>query len=283
MDDPRIERINSDRWIGFSRSKIVERRLLDLMATPRQSRMPGLVVYGASGMGKTMIARKFAADFPSVYDPHGGTIRAPLLLLQAPPAPDERRFYLHILTAIGAPLTRHRTIGELEVRTMSFLKDLGTRMIVIDEVHNLLAGSFREQRRFLNALRFMTNELEASLACFGVNEAIDAIRGDTQLARRLDEHHLPNWEDDVEFSQLVLTLIKAMELRQPSVLELRSLRHILAVTGGVTSRVFTMVKALAIEAIETGTEKITDEAVGEWRPTWLRRTWIEAAHYEPEF
>lgn len=69
MNDSRIKRINSDRWIGFSRSKIVECRLLDLMATPRQSRMPDLVVYGASGMGKTMIARKFAADFPSVYDP----------------------------------------------------------------------------------------------------------------------------------------------------------------------------------------------------------------------
>ena len=149
---------------------------------------------------------------------------------------------------------------------MSFLKDLGTRMIVIDEVHNLLAGSFREQRRFLNALRFMTNELEASLVCFGVNEAIDAIRGDTQLARRLDEHHLPSWEDDVEFSQLILTLIKAMELRQPSVLTLQSLRHILSVTGGVTSRIFTMIKALAIDAIETGTEKITDCVFRSIRP-----------------
>ncbi|WP_084713926.1 TniB family NTP-binding protein [Thioclava pacifica] len=41
-------------------------------------------------------------------------------------------------------------------------------MIMIDEVHNLLAGTHREQRRFLNVLRYLSNELEASLVCFWV-------------------------------------------------------------------------------------------------------------------
>jgi hypothetical protein len=40
-------------------------------------------------------------------------------------------------------------------------------MIMIDEVHNLLAGTHREQRRFLNVLRYLSNELEASLVCLG--------------------------------------------------------------------------------------------------------------------
>ena len=84
---------------------------------------------------------------------------------------------------------------------------------------------------------------------FGVNEALDAIRGDDQLARRLDEHFLPLWEDDVEFSRLIQTLISAMELKRASGLRINSLRTILNVTGGVTSRVFTMIKALAIDAI----------------------------------
>lgn len=67
---------------------------------------------------------------------------------------------------------------------------------MIDEVHNLLAGSYREQRRFLNMLRFLANDLRASLVVFGVNEALEAVRGDDQLARRLDGHYLPLWEDD---------------------------------------------------------------------------------------
>lgn len=36
-------------------------------------------------------------------------------------------------------------------------------LIMIDEVHNLLAGTHHELRRFLNVLRYLSNELEASL------------------------------------------------------------------------------------------------------------------------
>ena len=118
---------------------------------------------------------------------------------------------------------------------------------------------------------------------FGVNEALDAIRGDDQLARRLDEHFLPLWEDDVEFSRLIQTLISAMELKRASGLRINSLRTVLNVTGGVTSRVFTMIKALAIDAIETGEERITDEAVQAWQPMWVKHSWSVRHHPVADF
>jgi hypothetical protein len=103
------------------------------------------------------------------------------------------------------------------VRVVALLRDLGLRMIMIDEVHNLLAGTHREQRRFLNVLRYLSNELEVSLVCLGVSEAVDAIRGDIQLARRLDEHHLPNWEKrakvgDAQFRLLVKAAISSSDI-----------------------------------------------------------------------
>jgi len=174
-------------------------------------------------------------------------------------------------------------VAELEVRALSHLRDMDLKMIMIDEVHNLLAGSFRDQRRFLNMLRFLTNDLRASLVVFGVNEAVDAIRGDDQLDRRLDEHFLPLWEDDVEFSSLIQTLIADMHLAGNSGLNVQSLRTILAVTGGITSRVFTMIKALAIDAIETGEERITDEAVQTWQPIWVKHSWNLRHQPQPAF
>ena len=272
--DDRISLIQSDIWIGFPRAEQVLDRLQNLIEAPRQTRMPGLLVHGASGIGKTMIARNLSRRYAPEYDPMAGVTHTPLLLLQAPPAPDERRFYLHILAAVGAPATaiavRSQNVASLEVRVIALLRDLGLRMIMIDEVHNLLAGTHREQRRFLNVLRYLSNELEVSLVCFGVSEAVDAIRGDVQLARRLDEHHLPNWRDDSEFSNMIQTLIAAMPLEQKSNLKVKSLRQILALTGGVTSRVFSLVKDLAIDAIRTGEECITDEAVANWSPLWSR-------------
>lgn len=272
--DDRISLIQSDIWIGFPRAEQVLDRLQSLIEAPRQTRMPGLLVHGASGIGKTMIARNLSRRYAPEYDPMAGVTHTPLLLLQAPPAPDERRFYLHILAAVGAPATaiavRSQNVASLEVRVIALLRDLGLRMIMIDEVHNLLAGTHREQRRFLNVLRYLSNELEVSLVCFGVSEAVDAIRGDVQLARRLDEHHLPNWRDDSEFSNMIQTLIAAMPLEKKSNLKVKSLRQILALTGGITSRVFSLVKDLAIDAIRSGEECITDEAVANWSPLWSR-------------
>ncbi|EDQ02937.1 hypothetical protein OIHEL45_17081 [Sulfitobacter indolifex HEL-45] len=34
-----------------------------------------------------------------------------------------------------------------------------------------------------------------------------------------------------------------------------------------------MIKALAIEAIETGKERITDEAVQAWQLVWAKHSW----------
>jgi hypothetical protein len=54
--DERIDRIRGDHWIAFDRATIVLNRLTSLMEMPQQSRMSGLMVYGSSGIGKTMIA-----------------------------------------------------------------------------------------------------------------------------------------------------------------------------------------------------------------------------------
>lgn len=44
----------------------------------------------------------------------------------------------------------------------------------------------------------------------------------------------------------------------------KSLRRILQITDGITANVFQMLGSLAIEAIESGAERITDSAVEAW-------------------
>ena len=86
-EDGRIALIQSDIWIGFPRAEQVLDRLQGMIEAPRQTRMPGLLVHGASGIGKTMIARNLSRKYAPEYDPVSGITRTPLLLLQAPPAP----------------------------------------------------------------------------------------------------------------------------------------------------------------------------------------------------
>jgi hypothetical protein len=72
----------------------------------------------------------------------------------------------------------------MERGAINTLRDIGVQILVLDEIHNILARSWREQRIVLNTLRFLSNELKLSLVCFGIMEARDAINGDVQLARR---------------------------------------------------------------------------------------------------
>jgi len=44
------------------------------------------------------------------------------------------------------------------------------------------------------------------------------------------------------------------------------LRRILQVTEGLTALVFRLLKEIAIEAIQTGRERVTDDALERWKP-----------------
>jgi len=137
---------------------------------------------------------------------------------------------------------------------------------VIDEVHNILCGSHRDQRVVLSTLRFLSNEMKMSLVCFGVTEAREAIHGDAQLARRFEAFSLPRWSTNEEFEDLVRAVLRNLPLRQPSVLTAKSLRHVLQVSEGLTAKIFAMLNALGIKAIEADHEQITDDAVLQWSP-----------------
>jgi Bacterial TniB protein len=149
---------------------------------------------------------------------------------------------------------------------LNLLRAAQIQILVIDEVHNILSGSYREQRTMLNVLRFISNDLKASLVCFGVMEAREAIQGDVQLARRFEVLTMPRWSADEAFEELVRAILRNQPMRERSILTAKALRHIFVTTDGITARIFRMMNALAIAAIESGLERTTDEAVLVWTP-----------------
>ena len=111
-----------------------------------------------------------------------------------------------------------------------------------------------------------SNRLQISLVCFGVNEAREAISGDVQLARRFEQFTLSRWAANEQFESLVASILRNTPLRSPSVLAPKSLRRMLQISEGITANIFHMINNLAVEAIESGREQITNEAVENWEP-----------------
>jgi hypothetical protein len=123
-----------------------------------------------------------------------------------------------------------------------------------------------EQRVILQLFRHLSNELKASLVCLGVADARDAIAGDVQLARRLDQLVLPRWKGDEEFQEMVTAILRSLPLKRPSVLSAQGLRHLVRMADGITARVFGVLNELAIDAVETGAERISDTVIETWKP-----------------
>jgi hypothetical protein len=261
-DEQRIEWIRTDRWIQYPRAESAISRFEDLMSYPPRDRMPCLLLYGDTGMGKTMIVRKFTRDHPPAFNEGTGTTTMPVVSVQMPPEPNERDFYDELLRVMGAPRRPQRdTLSNSRHLCRRLLSELGARLLIIDEVHSLLAGTFRQQRVFINTIRFLSNDLRIPLICCGIDEARHALLSDQQLANRFDAFELPRWNNDTSFQRLLASFEKILPLRNPSNFSnLDSRSRILDMTGGVTVQICRLIETVAVKAIKSGKECIDLES-----------------------
>jgi TniB protein len=81
------------------------------------------------------------------------------------------------------------------------------RVLVIDELHNLLSGRADRRREFLSLLRFLGNELRIPLVGAGTREAYLAFRSDDQLENRFAPFPLPRWEPGPEACSLLASFV----------------------------------------------------------------------------
>lgn len=271
-DEARMREVRSDRWISYPRAEIILNQMERILAHPRNWRMPSLLVLGEAGIGKTQIDRKFARLHPPEIGRERGRTTMPVISMQMPPGVTQRILYLTLLETLGVRHGAGRSMFETKMQVLRLLRDLEVRVIVFDEIHNLLAGGFREQRKMLAELRYLSNELMLSFVCFGTHDAREAFAGDSQLARRFGLSELGAWELDMEFAALIATVLKSLPLRAPSTLSADALKAIIRLTRGNTARIFEMMGDLAVEAIRSGEEQITDRHVEHWRPSLFERT-----------
>lgn len=182
--DARIEWLLRPRWIGYPQAKQILDRLDQLFRHPRMHRMPNLLVLGHTNNGKTTIVLRFADLHPPNENPSGSHLIYPVMVVQMPPVPDESRFYDNILDKLHQPFRAKDPVSQKERQVKYILSTVELRMLIVDEVHHLLAGRPDKQRAFLNTLKYLGNELQIPIVAVGTLDAIRAIQIDPQLANR---------------------------------------------------------------------------------------------------
>ncbi|RYG86682.1 MAG: transposase, partial [Alphaproteobacteria bacterium] len=165
-----------------------------------------------------------------------------------------------VLEKLGAGFARSSDIARARQLTRRLMGEVGARMLILDEINHMLACTPRQQRIFLNTIRYLANDLRIPLICTGNHEARAALLTDAALADRFDSIELVAWRDDEQFRLLMVTLAAILPLKKPSPLADDEFRaKVLGLTDGNTGRIFRLIENLAIRAIGNGKETIGPE------------------------
>jgi len=259
-DASRIEFINKNRWIKYPHAEKIIDRLEELLVYPKISRMPNMLIVGETNNGKTILVNRFFNLHQPFVDEKTEKLNIPVLYIQAPPVPDEKRFYHKILDALNAPYRYNDKIEQKERQARNILEHVNTKMIIIDEIHNILAGNLSKQRAFLNVIKYLANELQIVIVAVGIKEALNAINTDPQISNRFIPEYLPKWNYSEEYLRLLMSFERLIPLKKQSLLVNDQVsKKILELSEGTIGEISNVISKAAIDAIISKKEKIDIE------------------------
>lgn len=273
-DDERIYAIREGTWLGYKDAKRILARMEELLNYPRITRMPNMLLVAPSFNGKTSILRRFMSLHQPDLDAANEVTICTVVMVEAPPKPDISDFYTRILDALMAPYKPTAAVQEKYSQIKRLFRQMEVKMLIVDEIHHLIAGSLNRQQEFRNALKSLGNETMVTIVAAGIEDAYNAFNTDPQMSSRFTPEELPLWKANNEFGSLLATLELRMPLRHPS--NLKDPATMLAIhtrSEGTLGDMCDFVKELAVDAIRSKAERITLDSINslKWVPPSRRK------------
>lgn len=257
----RLAFIQRARWIGYPRAQGILKKMESLLRHPTQARMPSMLIIARSNNGKTMLVERFCKKHPPNENLGGEHILVPVLYVEAPPTPSEAGLYSEILERLYEKVPSG-SVDAKRNRVVEVLRNVENKVLVIDEMHNLLAGASVRQQGFLNVIKYISNTLRISIVGCGTEDLLRAVSIDNQIVNRFPPEILPLWQPDNEFRQLMKSFESILPLRERSGLEdKRMMNKILAMSEGTIGEVSTLINKASAFVLEEGRESITIESL----------------------
>ncbi len=260
--EERIAYIQVDSWIPYSQANKILQQLEDLLNHPKCDRMPNLAITAQTNNGKTRLMKHFLS-LHQAGESGSGTITVPVLYVQCPGFPDESRLYSAILLKLCKKFRPSAMAQEKLVHVLDALSKIEVRILALDEVNFTEVGTAAKQKRFLNPLRYLANELRISIVCLGTEEMMRVIRSVPSVENRFPPLVLPQWQSDQEFRKLLASFEKIIPLKFPSGLARSSAltAKLLNRSEGTIGELKMLLAAAATDAMRNGTERIIEEII----------------------
>lgn len=276
----RIEYINQEYWIDYPIAQNILDKMEDIYNFGYgKTRYISMLLVGGSNNGKTSLLKQFIErHLPYDYNIEGEQpkwitneffdkytgIGRPVLYVISPTEPSESRLYSIILEQLNIP---YKTRDSLDVKAKLveyYLRALNVRVLIIDEIHNILNGSPARQKQIMSAIRDLSSTLKMPVILAGVKEALRAVNTEDQISSRYRPEYLTKWKMDKDYISLLATIISKLPLKkQSTIMNTEDAQEILNVCNGYIGEIVNLVKVAAVYAIKTGSERITIKEIKE--------------------
>jgi replication-associated recombination protein RarA len=250
-----------DHWVEHPQAEQAVGLLRDMIVRSSRANWPNLLLSGPPGVGKTMIVDRFRAEHQVRIDDEGRPIVQIIKFDMTPPV--EGRFWGAMLDALNVSYRDGDRVESKMRQAQDVLFSINCRLVVIDEIHNTLVGSVREQQSFLAILKTLLNQLGIPFVAIGTSKAMRALNTDDQLWKRFRTFQLTKMPLNKSFQGFLKAYEKHLPLSEPSNLWKADLAHAIHSRshGGQLSEVTRLVRDAGVRALRMGDEAITLEHI----------------------
>ncbi len=255
-NDDRKEFILEEKWITYPNAKEILDKLEFLYKHPKKSRMPCMLLVGGTNNGKTSIINKFLKKHPPFEDEE--VTITPILSVIAPDTGSISDFFSKILQSLCVPYRNGDKVNKKRELIDHYFKICEIKMLIVDEIHNILIGAISKQKAFMNSLKNLSTELQIPIVIVGTPDALHATNTDSQINNRFKPIALKKWHFDRNYLSLLASLEKIIPLKNPSYLssDKELSEYIFDISEGYIGEIIDLITISSLYSIDNNIEKI---------------------------
>jgi len=269
-----FHRIFSPFWVDYPVGKTVLKRFRQIYMQPKTHRPQCCLLIGEPAAGKTTLAKHFLRTINPVDKPNDEAKSMPVVYVQSPPKADSAALYTQILRNVGAPFQPSWQIPRKQDQVLQILTRLGTRMLIVDELHAMLAGHLSDRSVYMNVLKFLSNELQIPLIGIGTKDVNRAIQTDQQFGNRFEPITLEPFKVGKTYVRFMVQVCKHAEFHDIDIIQDETfVRRVHTMTKGSVGETWKLICRLIYFVETEGTGKLTMDMLDkiDWTMPTLRR------------
>jgi len=263
-DEERIYFLREEKWINYPLASDILDKMDTLIKYPRKSRMPNMLLVGETNNGKTSIINRFLQKNPPIRNHENvETTKIPVTAIQAPLNANLSDFYSSILKQFAVPYRNTDKTAKKQQQIEHYFNLCGLKILIIDEIHNILGAPIARQTMFMNALKTMSNDLKISIVLAGIKDALHATNTNNQISNRFKPVFLTKWQLSRDYLSLLASIEMTLPLRQRSnIAQNKEIAHkILDLSEGYIGEMLDLLISASEYAINNKIEKVTIECI----------------------